>query len=629
MPAPSPRTRNCVRRFLTWTGVGMLAAGALVGALVPLLFGYGLGLGLVPVLRVFFWALAALAGWLTLLQLLERVPEEQRQEAARHPVLLGWFLAAGAAGMTVLETPLWLFGAGLPASGSTPWQAVGWAGLAALTGGAALVAAFGRNHRPRWAGAPLAGLACGTAAVLLLAAAGWAAADRALVSHTTAEAAASRPVPATVRRTAWTWHPPAGTLVHRVLGTAVGAVADVGDGVVALDPATGREVWHYRRLGAEVDANVTPDGRTVVLAFTLHDHRGDWDALLTLDAATGRPHGDAPLRLGRRDNRGHGSGRPGRSASVDLLTADARILLEQDGGGWRLTARSLSTDERVWEAPLAPECLVDRRPSTWIRTFPDTVVVAQRCHEELDATAHPGARWPRSPRSGAGQELRGGVNRLTAFDAATGEQRWRTEQPEDGPVGPNPEISYHRNGPRSHLYPVTSDGSVVAVEKWGSDIRYLVVDRATGEVLAEDLDLTGHDHSAHFTADSVSVVRIDDENGGTLVHERRALDGRLLQKAESRAPFPHVLAGTEWVDLEGAAVMVHLSRDAAAEGGYDVGVTPWDDASAPFTLQLEDTVPLTGILRVRLLPVPGALLVFEDVSDSPDGEPERPVFGLY
>lgn len=628
MPTTTPRIHDSVRRFLTWVGVGMLTVGALVGLFAPPVFGHGgEGPGLLPVIRVFFWALAGLCGWLTLLQLLERVPEEQQRETSRKPVLLGWILAAGAAGMAVLETPLWLLGAAVPDRGSTPWAVLGWAGLVAMTGGAVLVAVCGRNHRPRWIGAPLAGLACGTATVLLIATAAWVAAAEALVSHATAAAAAPRPLPSTVDRVAWTWRPPEGARTHRVLATVTGAVVDVGDGVVALDPVTGEETWHYRRLGTEVDVNVTPDGRTVALAFTVHDHRGDWEALLTLDAATGRLRGDTPLRLDGDPGRERGIGWLGGGAPVDLLTADARLLVEQYGSDWRLTARALDTDAPLWTAPLDPRCLIDRRPRTWIRTFPDAVVVSQDCHEDLDGTSRFGARWESSVLN-TETELRGGVSRLTAFDAATGTQLWRTEHPGEGPVGPNPEISYHSTGHRSHLHPVTSDGSVVAVEKWGSDIRYLVVDRETGEVLTDDLDLTEHGHSAHFTADSVSVVRIDEERGGTLVHERRTLDGRLERSAASGAPFPHVLAGTEWVDLADAAVMVHLSEDAATGGGYDVGVTPWDDTAEPFTLKLDGMVPTSGISQVRLLPVPGALVVFEDIADSLTGERERPVFGL-
>ncbi|WP_084012650.1 outer membrane protein assembly factor BamB family protein [Thermobifida halotolerans] len=590
--------------------MGILATGLLATLVAPLFGHDGSGHDPRPVIRVFFWALAGLCGWLMLLQLLERVPEEEQQQAARPPVALGAVLAVAAAGMAWLETPVWLLGLAEPERGSTPWPVLGWVGQVAVAVGATVVAAVGHSHRPRWTG-PLPGLASGAAVTLLLAAAGWMGATEVLVRHTTVDAAAAEPVPSVVREVAWTWHPPEGREARRVLATSAGAVVDVGDGVVALDTATGEETWYYRRPGRRVEVNVTPDGRTVVLAFTVH-HRDVRGGLLTLDAATGQVRGDA---LAPSDLPFRRSGIPSEKGlpDIDLLTSDARILLEEGRG--QLVARSLETDEVLWTAALDPGCLVDIQPHGWIRTFSDMVVVSQNCHEDL-AEFGAGARWKQ-----AALDLRGGTNRLTAFDAATGAPEWLVERPKQGPLGANPEITYHRDGSRSYLHPVTSDGSVVAVEKWGSGSRYLVVDRMTGEVLADDLDLTENGKSIHFTADSVSVVRIDEELGGTLVHERRTLDGELAASAASNALFPHVFAGIEWVDLADAAVVVHLGEDTGTTDAYDIGVAPWDGSAEPFSVPFDAGRPDAEISRVRLVPAPGALVVFLD-------DPDRPISGL-
>ena len=50
--------------------------------------------------------------------------------------------------------------------------------------------------------------------------------------------------------------------------------------------------------------------------------------------------------------------------------------------------------------------------------------------------------------------------------------------------------------------------------------------------------------------------------------------------------------------------MVHLSKDAATGGGYDVDVTAWDSKTEPLTLELEDA-PATGISQVQYFPSPG------------------------
>ncbi|RKS06279.1 hypothetical protein DFP74_1907 [Nocardiopsis sp. Huas11] len=60
---------------------------------------------------------------------------------------------------------------------------------------------------------------------------------------------------------AWEWEAPEESLLRNVLAGSAGAVMVLGDGVVALDGATGEELWHYRKPDASVaSAATTPDG---------------------------------------------------------------------------------------------------------------------------------------------------------------------------------------------------------------------------------------------------------------------------------------------------------------------------------------------------------------------------------
>ncbi|MEY9214353.1 hypothetical protein ABH917_003799 [Thermobifida halotolerans] len=178
-----------------------------------------------------------------------------------------------------------------------PSAAATWAGLASVVVGTVLT----RRRDSRWEPRPrggLLGMVSGVAvAVLVAAAAWWSGAERA-VRHTTVEAVAPQPVPETVSGIAWTWEAPEdmGSPEHStvrdlnilVLSTAAGAVVETGDGVIALDTATGEETWQYRLAGVTVWAGVSSDGRTVELVLRHDGWEGKpYYGSIFLDAATG------------------------------------------------------------------------------------------------------------------------------------------------------------------------------------------------------------------------------------------------------------------------------------------------------------------------------------------------------
>lgn len=201
---------------------------------------------------------------------------------------------------------------------------------------------------------------------------------------------------------AWTWQPPQDIRPARLLPTAGGAVVDVGHGVIALDTATGEQTWHYLLPGTEMTANVTPDWETTVLS---HETESG-SAVVALDSITGKRRGHAVLPTSQE-------------ADIGLLTANARIPLEQTDTGWQPTARSLAADAHLWSTALSSHCLVQQQTRSWIRTYDDRIVVAQPCHPEL----------PRTPA----EELAGLSGARTASPPTT-----RTPEKRSGPTSGRP-----------------------------------------------------------------------------------------------------------------------------------------------------------------------------------------------
>ncbi len=102
-------------------------------------------------LHVVFTVLVALSGWMLLLQLLERIPEEEL-DTFRPPVGLGVVFTVLAVAMLVLDLVFRLDTAvGVPPGESlvgavAAWPPLNWGGPVVMVLGAVLVAVFGRNH---------------------------------------------------------------------------------------------------------------------------------------------------------------------------------------------------------------------------------------------------------------------------------------------------------------------------------------------------------------------------------------------------------------------------------------------------------------------------------------------------
>ncbi|GAB3710901.1 hypothetical protein [Nocardiopsis nanhaiensis] len=152
-------------------------------------------------------------------------------------------------------------------------------GLILLTGGAR-----GLSVR-RWRGA-LAGAGAGVLAVVLVAALTPVLARVLTVEHTVADMPSEpAPVPRDVARVGWTWAPE--YPVEDVLLGPWGPVVLHADGFVALDGATGEELWTYRLPYARGVATSVIEGHGEHVHL-LHTPRPGGDKeVITLDTETG------------------------------------------------------------------------------------------------------------------------------------------------------------------------------------------------------------------------------------------------------------------------------------------------------------------------------------------------------
>lgn len=103
MPADPSGAVSRGRSFLIWSGVGLVAVG-LVTTVATALAGEG---GVGNPFRIILWVLTGLGCGALLLQLLERIPPEQRH-TVRRPVAAGAVVAVSTALLAWLERPAWL-----------------------------------------------------------------------------------------------------------------------------------------------------------------------------------------------------------------------------------------------------------------------------------------------------------------------------------------------------------------------------------------------------------------------------------------------------------------------------------------------------------------------------------------
>jgi hypothetical protein len=230
-------------------------------------------------------------------------------------------------------------------------------------------------------------------------------------------------VPVAVDAAAWRRTEPGGDAAAGGPGAII-AVDDLLSGVAAAD---GREVWFYRRSGADIQRlAASPDGATVYAELVEFDPDGN--GVLVVDAATGQLRFATNRRI---DDMGSNVSNAGVVESGITTDDTLRIVSRSgtvEGQSWRWEDASCVAVSSTGETPM-------------VVVTGDRVIAAQRC----------GPRWA-----------------VVALDAQRGEEAWRVDLP-------------RRDDLRVH-----ADGGLGVVTIAGGDEGPSFYDLESGRVLRVD-----------------------------------------------------------------------------------------------------------------------------------------------
>ncbi|WP_306370784.1 hypothetical protein [Nocardiopsis sp. CC223A] len=315
-------------------------------------------------------------------------------------------------------TGLCLGGAALALAPEVPW----WAALSAAGTGLLLIAAGRRRMRARPRRRSLPPAAAGLALALVAGFGVRALTLSLMVDHTVAASVpgTAPPVPAQVSGVAWSWTPPADGAVVDVLPGTFGPVVVLDDGVVALDGATGGELWRYRLRGADARAAVHGGGTRVHVAHGDPDDPERTGTLAWVELDTARGATVAAFTTPP----------PPDDASAQVLAAGSGTLLyswREGTGAPRISARDTADFRETWSFTVPEE--PGRVCEPWqgwnadntLRT-PGLFLVAYACAPEERLRDTSLAEIADTP----GARLTGVV---TALDPRDGRERWTRELP--------------------------------------------------------------------------------------------------------------------------------------------------------------------------------------------------------
>ncbi|WP_143832810.1 hypothetical protein [Nocardiopsis sp. BMP B8015] len=479
-----------------------------------------------------------------------------------------------------------------------------WVGVGLVALGMALVlclAAVLSLHR--WKRV-LAGLAAGALAVVLV----WTLVPMAvtrflLVEHAVVEAAGeSAPVPATVSRVGWTWQPE-----HSVVGVERGPrgpLVRYADGFVALDGATGKELWTYRLpYGRHVGTGVFAgqDRYAYLSHVAAAQPEPETRTMVVLDTATGEIVHDAPMPPvvpeGKED-----------PAAVLYLTPNVRVVRVREEEGERVAGHATDSTERLWEFALdTPEgylCLWGNEGG--VRGYGDRVLVARLCLED------PEVEYNLSAALVDMDVPEGAVESVIALDATTGEQVWRHDwTPEDLRLHYPPGVRTSGGA---------SVGAPVAVTRGGT---FALSDGEPVQPLPPTPERADDRTLALSTEGAVVLRDQGDEEPALLL--RTDASGEVVQRTRIERNLQLWWGMGEAAVLDGQVAMPYIAYD----GDHrlrEFAVLPLDGAEAEGAWTRiglgEGPVPESAEARLgddghSALPVPGAVVSYLGGTDGP------------
>ncbi|MFD3683515.1 hypothetical protein ACFWTE_01685 [Nocardiopsis sp. NPDC058631] len=420
------------------------------------------------------------------------------------------------------------------------------------------------------------------------------------VLHTVAAAGDPVPEPPTVTRVGWTWSPPPQTRIQGVARGTRGPLVGLEDGVVALDGATGGELWSYRLTYADTVVSGAVEGSAYV-TYTEGAEDGSAEpadpVTVLLDPGTGEVTGRFALSEEEREE-------------YQTWKADLRLRWHRGA----LSGRSVDGREELWTH--TPGTVPGRTCfGDGVRLRGDRVVHVHAClasEEPLDSAVF------RDLLDSGGVE---GTYAVAGLDAGDGTEVWRHEW----------EAEPSERVPDIEVPPTGEGGPVVLVDRGGSGVDPLpeFLDLDTGEEVAvlpgEARDTTRRTASADEVLSAGTrgaLVRTDDWTDEDV--SRAAVIGALT--AEVTDYFVDS-GGEELVlPLADAVLFPRMDWDGFSSGTVpDLMVVPFGDS---VTEEGAQSIPV-GVRDDRgrefdykdlgLVTVPGAVVVHAGGADRVEG----------
>jgi hypothetical protein len=255
---------------------------------------------------------------------------------------------------------------------------------------------------------------------------------------------AARDIPVETEGTPRLLDLPRGT-VRSVGAITPGALFELSDGVMAVDPVTGDELWRYRSPGSDTRTLVAADGDSLVVEEYPAPTDDDPDPAtvrVTLDARSGRilHRSEDDQRLLRDEVS------PVAYDAENAEPLEGESVVVWTGAQVPLEVYGASSGALLWTFEESPDCVPDGEDAILdVEATRDLVLTGVRCHGEAIPVVH-------------------------AFDADTGELLWTHEA----------RTSNERAG---SALTVSSDGRVLFRYDVHSN-TYFTVDTQTGEVQA-------------------------------------------------------------------------------------------------------------------------------------------------